>query len=44
MDKVIKNKKKGPGTSDQSLFRLRSKFTKISLLVMYYLTKIDGVI
>ena len=37
-------KQKGPGTSDQSLFRLRNKFTKISLLVMYYLTKFDGVI
>ena len=37
-------KQKGPGTSDQSLFRLRNKFTKISLLVMYYPTKFDGVI
>ena len=37
-------KQKGPGTSDQSLFRLRNKFTKISLLVIYYLTKFDGVI
>ena len=36
-------KQKGPGTSDQSLFRLRNKFTKISLLVIYYLTKFDGV-
>ena len=25
------------------LFRLRNKFTKISLLVIYYLTKFDGV-
>ena len=37
-------KQKGPGTSDQSLFRLRNKFTKISLLVIYDLTKFDGVI
>ena len=37
-------KQKGRGTSDQSLFRLRNKSTKISLLVMYYLTKFDGVI
>ena len=37
-------KQREPGTSDQSLFRLRNKFTKTSLLVMYYLTKFDGVI
>ena len=37
-------KQKGPGTSDQSLFRLRNKFTKISLLVIYSMTKFDGVI
>ena len=37
-------KQKAPGTSDQSPFRLRNKFTKVSLLVMYYLTKFDGVI
>ena len=37
-------KQKGPGTSDQSLFRLLNKFTKISLLIIYYLTKMDGVI
>ena len=36
-------KQKGPGTSDQSLFRLQNKF-KIPLLVMYYLTKFDDVI
>ena len=30
-------KQKGPGTSDQSLFRLRNKFRNIPLLVMYYL-------
>ena len=37
-------KQKGPGTSDQSLFRLRNKFRKIPLLVMYYLTKFDDII
>ena len=37
-------KQKGPGTSDQSLFRLQNKFTKISLSVKYYLAKFDGVI
>ena len=37
-------KQKGPGTSDQSLLKLRKKFTKISLLVLCYLTKFDGVI
>ena len=37
-------KQKEPGTSDQWLFRLRNKFRKISLLVMYYLTKFDDVI
>ena len=36
-------KQKGPGTSDQSLFRLQNKFRKIRLLVMYYLTKSDDV-
>ena len=35
---------KGPGTSDQSLFRLRNKFRKTPLLIMYYLTKFDDVI
>ena len=34
-------KEKGPGTSDQLLFRLPNKFRKISLSVMYYLTKFD---
>ena len=38
MDKVIKTKR----GLDQSLFRLRIKFTKISLLVMYHLTNFDG--
>ena len=37
-------KEKGPGTSAQSLFRLRKKFRKIPLLVIYYLTKFDDVI
>ena len=37
-------KQKGPETSDRSLFRLQNKFGKIPLLVMYYLTKFDGVI
>ena len=37
-------KQKGPGTSDQSLFRLPNKFKKIPLLVMYYLTKLDDII
>ena len=32
-------KQKGPGTSDQLLFRLQNKFRKIPLLVIYYLTK-----
>ena len=35
---------KGPGTSDQSLFRLKNKFRKTPLLVMYYLTKFEVVI
>ena len=34
----------GPGTSDQLLFRFQSKFRKIPLLVMNYLTKFDDVI
>ena len=38
------SKTKGPGTSSYSLFRLLNKFTKMSLLVIYYLTKFDGVI
>ena len=37
-------KQKGPGTSDQSLFKLQNKISKILLLVMYYLTKFDDVI
>ena len=42
MDKINKNKR--PGTSDQSPFRLQNKFKKISLLVIYYLTKFGGII
>ena len=34
-------KQKGPGTSDQSFFRLQNKFREIPLLVIYYLTKFD---
>ena len=37
-------KTKGPGTSDQTLFRLQSKFRRIPLLVTYYLIKFDDVI
>ena len=37
-------KQKGPGTSDQSLYRLQNKLKKILLLVIYYLTKFDDVI
>ena len=37
-------KQKKLGASDQLLFRLQNKFRRISLLVMYYLTKFDDVI
>ena len=37
-------KQKGPGTSDQLVFRLQNKFREISLLVMYYLNKFDDLI
>ena len=37
-------KQKGPGTSNQSLFRLQSKVRKIPLLVIHYLTKFDDII
>ena len=37
-------KQKGPGTSDQSLFRFQNEFRKIPLLVIYYLTKFDNII
>ena len=40
LSKVIKNKR----DNDQSLFRLQNKFRKISLLVIYYLTKSDDII
>ena len=40
MEKIMK---KGPGTSDQLLFRLQNKFKKIPLLV-YYLTEFDDAI
>ena len=32
-------KQKGPGISDQSLFRLQNSFRKVPLLVMYYLKR-----
>ena len=37
-------KQYGPGTSDQSLFRLENKFRKIPLLVIYYLTKFNDTV
>ena len=37
-------KQKGPGTSNQLLFRLQIKFRKIPLLVIYYLNKFDDII
>ena len=37
-------KQKGPGTSDQLVFRLQNKFRKIILLVIYYLSNFDDVI
>ena len=37
-------KQKGPGTSDQLVFRLQNKFRKIPSLVIYYLNKFDDVI
>ena len=37
-------KQKGSGTSDQSLFRLRSQLIKTPLFVTHYLTKFDDVI
>ena len=36
-------KQNGPGTSDQSLFRLQNKFRKIPLLVLYCLTRFDDI-
>ena len=38
------DEQKGPGTNDQSFFRLQKKIRKTLLLVMYYLTKFDDVI
>ena len=38
------NGRKGPGTSEQSPFRLPDKIRKVSLLEIYYLTKFDDVI
>ena len=37
-------KQKGPGNSVWSHFRLQNKFRKLSLVVIYYLTKFDDVI
>ena len=37
-------KQKGPRTSNQSLFRSQNKSRKVSLLVIYYLTKFDYII
>ena len=37
-------KQKGPGASNQLLFRLQNMFRKFPLLVIYYLTKFDNVI
>ena len=36
-------KQEEPGTSHQSLFRSQKKFSKISLFVIYYLTKFDDI-
>ena len=38
-----KNQKED-GTGDQSFFRLQNKFSKIRLVLVYYLTKFDDVI
>ena len=37
-------KQKGPGTSDQSLFRSQNKFRKNPSCVTYYLNKFDDII
>ena len=37
-------KQKGSGTNGQLLFRLKNKFRKIPLLIIYYLTKFNDVI
>ena len=36
-------KQKGPGTSDQLLFKLQNNFWKIPLLVTHYMTNFDDV-
>ena len=36
-------KQKGSGTGDRSLLRLRNKFRKVSLFIIYYLAKFDDV-
>ena len=36
-------KQKGPGTSEQLLFRLKNEFRKIPLLVIHYLIKFDDI-
>ena len=36
-------KQKGPGTSDQSIFRSQKKVQKNPLFVIYYLTKFDEI-
>ena len=37
-------KQKEPGTSEQSLFKLKNEFREILLLVIHYLTKFDDMI
>ena len=37
------HEKKEIGTNDQSLFRLQTKFRKVRLLALYYLTKLDDI-
>ena len=39
-DGQSQKKQKGLGTSDPPLFKLRNKFKKVSLLVIYYQTKV----
>ena len=40
----IYKKQKGPGTSDESLFRLQSNFRKTALLAIYHLTRFEDII
>ena len=35
------SKQKEPGTTDQSFSKLQNKFSKVPLLVIYYMTKTD---